>query len=94
MTLSITMLFYYSEYCILFTIMLNVLMLSVHMLNVNMLSVIMLSVVAPVTLLLFYKSFTSVIHYRPILGASTLSMTTLSIMTLSIMTFYTIVNKM
>jgi hypothetical protein len=84
MTLRIIMLFYYSEFCILFTIMLNVFMLSVLMLNV-----IMLSVVAPVILLLYYKSFTSVIHYRPLIGASTLSMTTLSIMT-----FYTIVNKM
>ncbi len=54
MTQSITMLCYYSEFRILFTILLNVVMLSVVMMNVVKLSVVMmnvvkLSVVAPLT---------------------------------------------
>jgi hypothetical protein len=45
MTLSITMLSYYAECHILFTIMLNVIVLRVIMLSVIMLNVIMLNVV-------------------------------------------------
>ncbi len=66
MTLSLTMVFYYAECLILFTIMLkvvmlNVIMVNVIMLNVVMLNVFMLSVVVPNTfgasLLTKYKLF-------------------------------------